>query len=101
METQVNGTLTPDAYDIAANADFERESIIADIKDAIEEQQTNPGDVTQIKVEIDGKDIPIDTGAGALVLDAKLQELSVQGQVAAQFVAGQKRAWTEIKSAIR
>ena len=45
-----------------------------------------------------GQEIDISTGAGALVLDNALQELSTVEQVAAQLVAGSNRAQQRVHS---
>jgi hypothetical protein len=82
--------IAQDAYDTLVNVGIEREKIMDDVKGAAE----NPS----AKVDIAGSQIDISTGAGALVLDDYLQELSTVEQAAAQLVAAENKAQKAVHS---
>ena len=71
---------------------MQREAIMSDVKAAA---KSGGKDNT---VKIAGACVDISTGAGALVLDDALQELSTLEQAAAQLVAAENKAQKQVHS---
>lgn len=97
----VGDSLSANAYEAADWADASREEIMNDIRDAIESNANGTNDVDGVEVEIDGIAVDISSGAGALLLDDKLQELSTIEQSAAQILAANNRAQKEVNQLLR
>ncbi|GBR77604.1 hypothetical protein RDn1_263 [Candidatus Termititenax dinenymphae] len=102
MAGQSNATTFDTAYGVSQIAQdgvkaiskvaIQREDIMSQVKAAA----TTGG--TSNNVTIAGGQIDISTGAGALVLDDALQELSTLEQAAAQLVAAENKAQKQVHS---
>lgn len=87
--------IAEDAYDVVSEVAGKRTDLMSEIKSAVTSNDTN------ISMDINGngaEDVDISTGAGALILDDYLQELSTVEQAAAQFVAAENKAQKQIHS---
>lgn len=85
--------IAENAYDAIASATATRKDLMEQIKDV-----ATCTAVTSKEVTIGTNRIDISTGAGALVLDDYLQELSTIEQAAAQFVAAENKAQKQVHS---
>ncbi|MBU0580048.1 MAG: hypothetical protein KKA19_02630 [Candidatus Margulisbacteria bacterium] len=89
------------AGDIEAQA-FNALSSVTSERDGIMQQVANvaANTATTVKIRMGGeeKEVDISTGAGALVLDDRLQELATMEQSAAQLVAAENRAQKDVQA---
>ena len=84
--------IAKDAVVAIACVSMQREAIMSDVKNAAKIGGTDNS------VKIGSACVDISTGAGALVLDDALQELSTLEQAAAQLVAAENKAQKQIHS---
>ncbi len=81
-----------DGYKAVAQVEVLRGAIMSDVKAA------SATSAASRVVGIAGVSVDISTGAGALVLDDYLQELSTVEQAAAQLVAAENKAQKQVHS---
>jgi hypothetical protein len=87
--------IAKDAYNAIEAVTQIRSSLMTEIK-KVATSGTASG--TNKDISIGGVSIDISTGAGALVLDDALQELSTLEQAAAQLVAAENKAQKQVHS---
>lgn len=87
-------SIADEAYYVASFASQQRDGIMGRISNAVASSST------EITLPLDNVDTKVDiaSGAGALLLDDYLQELSTVEQAAAQFVAAENKAQKQIHS---
>lgn len=81
-----------DGYKAVYDVEQLRSSVMAGVKEAASSTSTNR------TVSVAGATVDISTGAGALVLDDYLQELSTVEQAAAQLVAAENKSQKQVHS---
>lgn len=88
------GDIELTAYNALQDVTAEREDIMNQVANVA------AGDATQVTIRMSGGDktVDISTGAGALVLDDRLQELATLEQSAAQLVAAENRAQKDVQA---
>ena len=92
LETVNLHSIAKDGAKAIACVAVQRECIMNQVKDAASSQ------TGQAMVKIANACVDISTGAGALVLDDALQELSTLEQAAAQLVAAENKAQKQVHS---
>jgi hypothetical protein len=91
--------IAKDAYEAIANVTDIRSQLMNEIKKVASTGASKEIDIGKITSRT-GESVKIDisTGAGALVLDDALQELSTLEQAAAQLVAAENKAQKQVHS---
>lgn len=95
------GSVESNAYTAASEAEVTRESIMSEIKDKLTGDGAS-GVANDVALNINALGgVDISSGPGALVLDDKLQKLSVIEQSSAQLLSGKNRLAKELGQIMR
>lgn len=90
------GNIENDALETLRLVSLERETIMNEVAGVASDPT-----ITDVNINMGGQGtVPVDisTGAGALVLDDRLQELATLEQSAAQLVAAENRAQKDVQA---
>ena len=100
--TATPSSISSNAYAVAKGSDDARADIMTQIRTSMETNATSGSDVSAVTVKLEGTpNVDITTGAGALLLDATLQKLGTQEQVAGQVLSSSNRSAKEMPSPLR